>query len=180
MKYICLKDEDERRNLLAWWHSLNEKRGDRARLRRAETPDDVLLSEPFFHFLQKMPDDWATPYRLQSSAMVAATLAHIKENKADQSFASQMGTAKEGTKDKAKAKVNVLRFQQLQKSRNPEDFFRRLRRAVHLLNGNVHVLSLSDSILHWMKEYRYGVDRTPVKRLAVSWATDYYKNLPRS
>lgn len=176
--YICLKNDDECQNLKKWWQLLNKKRGDRARLRRAETPDDVLLSEPFFHFLQKMPDDWATPYRLQSSAMVAATLAHVKENKADQSFAAQMGTAKEGTKDKAK--VNVLRFQQLQKSRNPEDFFRRICRAVKLLDGKVNVLSLSDSIMHWMMEKQKGVDKEPLKRLAVSWATDYYKNLPKS
>ena len=176
MNYIYLKDDDERRNLLAWWHSLNEKRGDRARLRRAETPDDVLLSEPFFHFLQRMPDDWATPYRLQSSALVAATLAHVKKPD-DKSFAAQMGTRKEGTD---KPKMSELRFEQLQKSRNPEEFFRRLRRAVHLLNGTVNVLSLSDSILHWMKEHRGSVDREPTKRLAVSWATDYYKNLPKS
>ncbi|MEN8264533.1 MAG: type I-E CRISPR-associated protein Cse2/CasB [Nitrospirota bacterium] len=177
MNYIYLKDDDERQSLLAWWHSLNEKRGDRARLRRAETPDDVLLSEPFFHFLQRMPDDWATRYRLESSALVAATLAHVKIPQDDKSFATQLGTRKEGTD---KPKMSELRFEQLQKSRNPEEFFRRLRRAVHLLNGTVNVLSLSDSILHWMKEYQYGVDRTPVKRLAVSWASDYYEKLPKS
>jgi CRISPR system Cascade subunit CasB len=177
MMYICLKDEDDRRNLLAWWHSLNEKRGDRARLRRAETPDDVLLSEPFFHFLQRMSEDWASTYRLQSSALVAATLAHVK-NPDDKSFAEQMAMPKE--KGGKKPKVTELRFEQLQKSRNPEEFFRRLRRAVHLLNGTVNVLSLSDSILQWMKEYQYGVDRMPSKRLAVSWAADYYKNLPKS
>lgn len=175
--YIYLKDDDERRSLLAWWHSLNEKRGDRARLRRAEIPDDVLLSEPFFHFLQRMPEGWATSYRLQSSALVSATLAHVKKPQNDKSFAAQLGTRKEGTD---KPKMSELRFEQLQKSRNPEEFFRRLRRAVHLLNGTVNVLSLSDSILHWMNEYRKGVDKEPLKRLAVSWATDYYKNLPKS
>lgn len=177
MNYIYLKDDDERRNLLAWWRSLDEKHGDRARLRRAETPDDVLLSQPFFRFLQRMPEEWATRYRLQSSALVAATLAHVKKSREDKSFAAQMASRKEGTDKPA---VSELRFGQLQKSRNPEEFFRCLRRVVHLLNATVNVLSLSDGILHWMKEYEYGVDRTPVKRLAVSWAVDYYKNLPKS
>lgn len=169
MNYFYLKDE-ERRSLLAWWHLLNEKRGDRARLRRAEIPDDVLLSEPFFHFLQRMPKDWATPYRLQSSAMVAATLSHVKIVQDDKSFAAQLGTRK----------MSELRFEQLQKSRDPEEFFRRLRRAINLLNGAVNVLSLADSILHWMNEYRSGIDKEPLKRLAVAWASDYYKTLPKS
>lgn len=176
MNYICLKDENERNNLLAWWHSLDEKRGDRAHLRRAEKPDDVLLSESFFHFLQRMPEEWAKTKRLESSAIVAATLVHVKNTPFEKSFAAQMGSRKEGTDS---PRVSELRFEQLQKSRDSEEFFRRLRRAVKLLDGNVNVLSLADSILHWMMEKRKGINKEPLNRLAVSWATDYYKQLPK-
>lgn len=173
-QFRFLEDADVRGNLLAWWGLLKVKRGDRARLRRAETPDDVLLSEPFFRFLQQMPEAWAEPKELISSAIVAAALSHVKERQDDGSFATQLAQPKLGGK---KARMSELRFQQLQKSRDPVEFFRRLLRAIQLANGKVNVISLAESILHWMNEYRYGIDREPQKRLAVRWASDYYTEI---
>lgn len=169
--FVYLKNPDTRKTLAAWWHSLNDDRSARARLRRAETPDDVLLTEPFFIFLAKMPDDWSRPENLQSSALVAAALSHVQQNSEKKSFAAQLASPKDSGD---KANVSELRFQQLQKSDSPATFFRRLLRVIRLAGGNVNIWSLADSILHWMHEYRFGVDREPQKRLAVRWANDYY------
>ena len=168
--YRYLKEE-EREKLLVWWYSLEDNRGDRARLRRAESPDDVLLTAPFFNFLQSMPDRWAEQSNLPVSAMIAAALGHVKENRKEKAFAAQLASHKDGSD---KPRMSELRFQQLQKSRTPDEFFRRLVRAIKLAECKVNVLSLADSIWHWMNEYRYGVDREPMKRLAVRWANDYY------
>lgn len=79
-----------------------------------------------------------------------------------------------------KPRMSELRFQRLQKSHDPSEFFRRLLSAVRLAGKDVDVISLAESILHWMHEYRSGVDREPQKRLAVRWATEYYLALPKN
>lgn len=174
--YLYLKDPETRRALVAWWHSLDDDRGARARLRRAQTPDDVLLTEPFFAFLARMPDEWSKPENLLSSTLVAAALSHVRENSEKRSFAAKLASPKEGDD---RARVSELRFQQLQKSDSPGAFFRRLLRAIRLAGNNVNIGSLADSILHWMREYRFGVDREPRKRLAVRWANDYYTSIQK-
>lgn len=171
-QYRFLKEQEHRDILLSWWHELDKNRGDRARLRRADKPDDVLLTEPFFHFLQQMPEDWAKSERLFSSAMIAAALSHVKEQQDSETFATQLALPKQGGE---KARVSELRFQQLQKSRDPEEFFRRLLRAIRLAECRINILSLAESILHWMNEYRCGINREPQKRLAVRWGTEYYE-----
>lgn len=169
-----LNESEDGKRLLIWWESLDKNRGDRARLRRAERPDDVLLTEPFFHFLKQMPEEWANSESLLSSAIIAAALSHVKNQRSGETFATQLALPKQGGK---KARMSELRFQQLQKSRDPEEFFRRLLRAIRLAESEVNILSLAESILHWMNEYRYGADRMPQKRLAVRWATEYYEEV---
>jgi len=175
--YRFLDEMAGRSCLLAWFESLKKKRGDRARLRRAESPDDVLLSEPFFNFLQRMPASWAEEKNMLQSAMVAAVLAHVEEHRDGKSFAQQLAAPK---KVGEKPAMSELRFQQLQKSHDTGEFFRRLLGAVRLSGKSVNILSLADSILHWMNEYKNGVDRKPGKRIAVCWASDYYLALPKS
>lgn len=175
-QYRFLKEAETREKLRSWWTSLERSRGDRARLRRAEQPDDILLTEPFFRFLEQVPEEWARPEAMLSSAMVAAALSHVKDSRDDETFATQLAMPNLGGK---RARMSELRFQQLQKSRDPEEFFRRLLRAIHLAESKVNILSLAESILHWMNEYRYGADREPQRRIAVRWATEYYTALPK-
>ncbi len=172
--YYQLRDEDERKALTAWWHWLDDNRGERAVLRRAASADDILLTPAFTRFLEFMPAQWKTPRRLLDSAMVAGLLSRVKTDNRDYSFAEALARHKHGG---SKAAMSELRFQQLQKSRDPEEFFLRVSRAIALLGGSVHILSLADGILHWLLEYRHVIDREPRKRLAVRWATDYYTHL---
>jgi CRISPR system Cascade subunit CasB len=167
-----LDESTDGKRLLLWWESLDRNRGDRARLRRAQRLDDVLLTAPFFQFLQQMPEKWANTEYLLSSAIVAAALSHVKKPREGETFATQLALPKAGGK---KARMSELRFQQLQKSRDPDEFFRRLLRAIRLLENEVNILSLTESILHWMSEYRYGVNKEPQKRLSIRWATEYYE-----
>lgn len=172
--YRFLKEPACRAKLLEWWTWLEDNRGDRARLRRVECPDDALLTAAFSRFLAAMPESWSEPGHLPASALVAAIVAQVKDHHPAASFAKQLATPKEGAE---KPRMSELRFQQLQKSHDPAEFFRRLLRAVRILDGNVNILSLTNDILHWMAEYRQGVDRNPQKRLAFCWANDYYLTL---
>lgn len=169
------------------WHKwLDDNRGDRARLRRAESPEDILLTEAFFHFLQQMPDTDTWRKNLATSACIAGALSQVKndrqtnsrihnkkdsEHKVMASFAEQLATPLEG---KGKAPMSELRFQQLQKSTSPEDFYRRIIRAIQLLKGQVNIVSLAHDIIQWHKEFAYPASHIPANRLAVRWATDYF------
>lgn len=178
------------------WLGLASNRGDRARLRRAESPEDILLTGAFFHFLNKMNQavpNWSQQMPMLTSACIAGALSHVKIDKqtpsrihhgkdeadADEkiaSFAEQLATPPAG---KNKAPMSELRFQQLQKSPTVDDFYRRIIRAIRLLDGNVNVVSLANDIMHWCQEFNQPLGRHPSKRLAVRWATDYFTALPK-
>lgn len=174
MDYHQLRSPEERQSLMNWWLSIRENRATGAVLRRAARPDDVLLTPAFAAFLGQMPEQWQLPYRLLDSAMVAAALSHVREHDDTRSFAQALASPKG---ESSKAAMSELRFLQLQRSKDPDEFFRRVHRAIALLGGRVNVLSVADGILHWMQEYRRTIDRDPQKRLAVRWATDYFTTL---
>lgn len=190
MKYDFLSFAEQ--NALQHWHlCLKNNRGDRARLRRAERAEDILLTDAFFNFLHQMPENWREKKSMLASAAVAGLLSHIKEDRQTESkgyqpkdeekpknmasFAEQLATSAKGKKPP----VSVLRFQQLQKSRTTDDFYRRILRAIRLLDGTANIPSLANDIIHWYQEFEYRIDREPAKRLAVRWATDYFTALPK-
>jgi len=190
VKYKFLSFE-EQKTLQRWQRWLDDNRGDRARLRRAERPEDILLTDAFFHFLEKMPGDWRERVPMFTSAAVAGLLSHVKEDsqilsevfppkdkkksKKMASFAEQLA----GPSKRKKPLMSELRFQQLQKSRTTDDFYRRVLRAIRLLDGKVNIPSLANDIIHWHWEFDNQVDRKPTNRLAVRWATDYFTALPK-
>ncbi len=185
-QYRFLEYEDVQA-IQKWHKSLVDNRGDRARLRRAENPEDILLTEAFSHFLQQLPESDTWRKDLATSACVAGALSQVKidkqsnsriHNKKDSdkakrmaSFAEQLATPLEG---KGKAPMSELRFQQLQKSTSPEDFYRRIIRAILLLKGQVNIISLANDIIHWHREFEHQSIYSPANRLAVRWATDYF------
>lgn len=183
---------------LQQWHTwLDDNRGDRARLRRADSPEDILLTEAFFHFLEWMKPltEWSEKTPILTKASIAGAVAHVKANKQTASriktskntneaavryasFAEQLATPVDG---KSKAPMSELRFQQLQKSASPDDFYRHILRAIRLLDGNVNVVSLAYDIAHWHREFNQIAEyRNPKDRLTVRWATDYFTALPKN
>ena len=179
-------------NALQRWHrSLDDNRGDRARLRRAEGPEDILLTEAFFGFLNRMPESWCEKNPMLTSTAVAGLLAHVKEDRqvlsrAYQakhenkprniaSFAEQLATPVRGEK----APMSELRFQQLRNSRTIDDFYRSVLRAIRLLGGKVNISSLANDIIHWHREFDNQTERKPSNRLAVRWASDYFTALQK-
>ena len=177
-------------NTLQRWHRwLDDNRGDRARLRRAERPEDILLTDAFFNFLNRMPESWCDNNPMLTSAAVAGLLSHVKEdrqilskgyqpkdkNKPSKiaSFAEQLATPAKSQKPA----MSELRFQQLQKSRTTDNFYRSVLRAIRLLDGKINILSLANDIIQWHQEFDNQINRKPSNRLAVRWATDYFTAL---
>ena len=171
-EYHILYRKNEQDRLLKWWRTLDGNRGERAQLRRAQSADDVLLTVAFAQFLKMVNRPEA--HQLFDNAMLAGLLSRVKQDDKNHAFAEALAKPKAGG---SKAAMSELRFRQLQKSQDVDEFFRRMTRAIALLGGTVNVLSLADGILHWLKEHRQSVDQNPQKRLAVRWASDYYSNL---
>ena len=171
----------EKEALQNWHKWLDDNRGDRARLRRAESPEDILLTDAFFHFLNKMPEMFPQKLpedqRLYVAATIAGLISHVEEDDPVRSFPTQLATPPAG---KNKAPMNELRFQQLQKSPTIDDFYRRVIRAIRLLGKKVNIASLANDIIHWHQEFEKPIGRQPAKRLAVRWATDYFTALPKN
>jgi CRISPR system Cascade subunit CasB len=177
--------------LKRWHHWLDNNRGDRARLRRAEGPEDILLTDAFFNFLNLMPESWRENNPMFTSAAVAGLVAHVKEDrqilskgfqpkdknkpKKMASFAEQLATPGKSKKPP----MSELRFQQLQKSRTTSDFYRGVLRAIRLLDGKVNISSLANDIIHWHQEFDNQIARKPSNRLAVRWATAYFTALQK-
>ena len=175
-----------------WHRVLDDNRGNRARLRRAERAEDVLLTDVFFSFQQMMPTRWQESKSVFSCAAVAGLLSHVKEDRQQisrgyqskdknktrrkASFAEQLATPPTGGN---KPPMSELRFQQLQKSLTTDDFYRGIVRAIHLLDSRVNIISLANDILHWHQEFSNQPDKHPANRLAVRWATDYFTVLPK-
>lgn len=186
--YRIIRDDRVQRVVLRWWgqlqgisdptdkssHANVNQRAARAELRRCRTVDSVLLSEAFRNLWQALE---STGQRRQGDilawACVAAALAEVREQPDDKkrTFAACLGSQKEAT---GKPYVSELRFAQLQKSRDQDSFLRRLRRALALINKKAPVLSLADSILLWYREQAGAIEKHPMHRLAVRWATDYF------
>lgn len=160
-----------------WWAELEVNKGDRAQLRRAQTPDDVLLTSGFSHFLRCFSDDRLTLVHLSDLALVAAVLAHVKEDVPDENTTFAKSLAASEKVGSEKAVMSELRFQKLQKSPTPKDFFRNMCRAVKMLKGKANVVLLAQDTMLWLTEYRFGPSSKPEHRLAVRWASDYYLNL---
>ena len=178
-----------------WWkelHGIEEygkkrnMRGERAHLRRAETPGDVMLSSAYYALFYRLPPERSLKVKTMAVAIIAGILSHIEnevtEKKEDDpqkrpTFAKQLGSPKEQGDNKPV--MSELRFQKLAKSNTPEEFYRLLIRAVKMLGKTVHISSLVDNIYHWVTEHHYGKDQRPENRLVVQWAGDYFEALSK-
>lgn len=160
--------ESDQDNLQAWWEWLKENKGERARLRRCETPAMVLGQSAFHRLCRKLP--WWERRDLMSLAAVAGLLAHI-DGSIPVSFAAQMGKAREGSEN---PRLSELRFQQILASEHHEELFNRLRRAIHLLDRSANILSVADGVFHWAADQKDGFSEQPSKRFHYAWARDYF------
>jgi CRISPR system Cascade subunit CasB len=166
--YRYLKN-DQPAELMAWWKALDDNRGERAELRGAETPDEVLPAKAF-HALCRVLPRWESR-DLLALATVAGILAHVKTND-NLSLPRQLGQPKEKGGDKPA--FSELRFQQLLSCQDHAEFFQRLRRAVQMMDGTADVCRLADDILRWAVDRLDATAEKPSQKFRYTWARDYF------
>ncbi len=172
-KLYCtvFKDHEEWRLLRQWWTWLDDNRGERAKLRRCETPEDVLLQSGFHALCRKLPE-WEKK-DLIALAAVAGLLSHVSDDSGS-NFSRQLGSSKDGGD---RAVMSELRFQQLMASEDIDEFYSRLRRAIQLLRQKANIISLADGVLHWSREQRSIYNSQPDQRFKYAWSKAYFSSI---
>lgn len=166
-RYYCLYNQEARDELLGWWRALDDAGGGRAQLKRCTSPDEAVL-HPLTHRLSHLLP-WVS---LEAVATIAGLLSHVKTGEND-SMPIGRKLAR-SIEPGGAAPFSESRFRQLLVSRDWNEFYRNLRRAIDMLGGNVNPLLVADMILCWDKEKR-GEDRAaPGKTLKFRLSKDYY------
>ncbi|HID44833.1 MAG TPA: type I-E CRISPR-associated protein Cse2/CasB [Chromatiaceae bacterium] len=147
MNLIVLKD-DEIEPLKKWFDWIHDEnhRGERARLRRCTSLDEILLQPGFYRLCQPLPR--LETYMLEGLAMVAGLLALVK-TPVNSPLPELLGKGGE------KPVFSELRFQRLLASDNPGDFFQSMRRAIVQGGEKGNPVLLADEILHWYQQYQH-------------------------
>lgn len=162
-------DSEPGKILRDWWAGLEDKKGDRAALRRCNTLTEVVFV-PTFHDLcsglKRGGECSARPERLPA---IAGLLAHVRpEGDPKQDLGDgldlpkQMASPKKSGIDPA---LSELRFRRLLQCRTAEELFPNLRRVVNLLGNRVDIYSLAESTYFWND------------RIRKKWAYAYYDAL---
>lgn len=149
-------DDESGKVLFEWWKGLEDNRGDRAQLRRARNPAEVVFV-PMYHRLYhqlRLADR-------EALACVAGLCAHVKASDVAKTIAERMA---DGSNDKAK--VSGLRFRRLLKIDDRDEFYNAMRRIIQLLESVVNIYSLAQTVYWWNQRTK--------KQLAY----EYYENAP--
>jgi CRISPR system Cascade subunit CasB len=160
-KNLTFTDPRVLQALYGWRAGLEENRGDRAMLRRCQSPVEVAFT-PAFHRLGSALREIARvdPDRL---ARVAGVIAHarLQEGPSRDRFAQQLAESAGG-----RARVSGLRFRRLLAEDDPERLYEMMIRLVRHLDGNADLGSLAQGLYWWNQQTK--------KR----WAQDYYERAP--
>ncbi|MGD9818925.1 MAG: type I-E CRISPR-associated protein Cse2/CasB [Desulfomonilaceae bacterium] len=140
-----------------WWKGLENRKGDRAILRRCGNTTEVMFV-PEYHKLRLS----LMKYGLvndRALACLTGVLAHVRNDTSEKSVAKLMAQPKDagGTR-----KVSELRFKRLIQCETPDDLFNPMIRIVRLLENTVNIAGLGKDLYEWG-------DRTKKR-----WAFDYY------
>lgn len=160
--------------LLNWWTGLESDKGERAELKRAESPLRVVFSPAYHDLLSRLRE---AGYRLgpdgrERLALLAGLAAHVKQDIGPgRSFATEMGSPRQGSN---KATVSELRFRRILATDDLGDLYTQLRRALTLVDGAANLMDLAHVLFRWQPIAAQN-SRDPRR----DWAYDYYAAAPQ-
>jgi CRISPR system Cascade subunit CasB len=159
-------------------------RGDRAQLKRCTSIEELETESAANLLVTHLSQDawvkhprlkpWLKEHDYGALFLIAGVLTHVKNNSGNgKSLAWRVGNANisKGTP----VPMSELRFRRLLRARDIEDFYRQVRRAVQLANGDVDAAVLADDLLAWCYEESLKTrESRPSNSLKFRWARDYY------
>lgn len=134
--------------LLRWWKGLDENRGSRAELRRANDLTAIALTGAYQYLYRTLlrsgwpeEDKPENNWRNERLAAIAGLLANVKILD-ERSLPIIMSEGE-------RPPFSELRFRRLLESASLDDVFSGLRRALPLVSYQANVLDLANDVLFW-------------------------------
>ena len=170
MHFIFLKDEQRRQAIMEWHGELHNEnhRGNRARLRRCDKYDSVMLEPAYFKLCRMMPK-----INAEALALVAGLLAWAEHPcTPSKPTAVLLGKTKP---DSDTPLFSELRFQRLLASNTADDFYQNMRRAIIQLEKTADPMHLADEILHWHAQHKQPDSYQGTRQWSYRMARAYYE-----
>lgn len=146
--YLSIESDSVKRKIHSWWKGLSENRGDSAELRRCHDLTEVFFCPAFHRLYQSLLADGKV--KREALALIAVTLAHVKEDISGVSFAQQMGEKKTGQT----SFISEARFRKLIRCESYPELFLPVTRIIRMLNGAVNIDDVVRKLYFWNEETR--------------------------
>ena len=138
---------------LRWWEELRHpERGDRgalARLRRASSVLDAATEPATIELCRKLG---VGEEKLERVALIAAVLAHVRDNEPTVKMARQLGQHEANPQ----GMMSWLRFRRLVQAETADEQLTQFRRAIALAKQKANIGDLAESLLNWTEARRRG------------------------
>lgn len=142
-------------HLRLWWKELDERRGDRAELRRCHSYTNIVFVPAYHSLLWRMNPEWIL--NKERFAMIAGVTSYVRKDLPDTRFASQLASGEKGN-----PLLSPLRFRRILSIIDNDELYEAMIRTVKHLKGNVNLCDMAQSIYWWN-------DSTKKQ-----WAYEYY------
>lgn len=148
------------RIIKTWWQAFEDRRGERAQLRRCKNVEEVLFVPYYQNLYWSLSNQSSWKNRRIAIAAVAGLLAHVETNQSPLILPKQMAQPAGDN-----PVVSELRFRRLLKCETHQQLYPTLRRVILMLNRSVDLEQLVDSVYWWNDKTRQ------------DWAFQYYEQL---
>jgi len=146
--YLSIESDPVRGKIHSWWEGLSDNRGDSAELRRCHNLTEVFFCPAFHRLYQSLLPHGMV--RREALALIAVTLAHVKEDISNVTFAQQMGESRIGLTPS----VSEARFRKLIRCESYTDLFLPVTRIIRMLNGTVNIDDVVKKLYFWNEKSR--------------------------
>lgn len=148
-----------------WWRELQREwpngetnhqadPGALARLRRASSPMEAAQEMQTIALYRRLHGAKFNEQKLAATAVVAAVLAHIRKNTADEDSDDRGKSTAELLGRGDPPVMSPLRMRRLTSARDARETLRGFREAVALLKGRAPVADVAISILDWLDDFQ--------------------------
>lgn len=129
-----------------WWQELDNKKGEKAALKRADSLTEVVFCPAYHRLIRTLRNaGYSVPEsRYTKLAAIGGLAARIKEDLPG-AFGAQMGALKPGDKPI----LSELRVRRVLACDDLEELYMLLRRALGILGGNASLSGLAATIWQW-------------------------------
>lgn len=142
---IGKRDETVFLILQEWWKQLQDKKGDRAELRRSKNLQQIRFCKAYYRLLHDLNEYNPIHNRL---ALVTGVLSHVDEDSPILTLGVQMAMLKKAESSDSPA-VSEIRFRKIITITDLDDLFIAMIRTVRMLGNQCNLADLANILYFW-------------------------------